>query len=148
MSPNNQENWQIVSVRLPRELSQRLDRYLDWSGVHQGVKSSRNAAMRQALSTWLDHQEQLAGFLDPHRQRQQFQSVYQHLSKDNDWVAIYRLRDLLPWARQHFDSVVEGLRADHQIELHSPASHDLSPQALQDSYHVHGHLYIQLRWRN
>jgi hypothetical protein len=24
----------------------------------------------------------------------------------------------------------------------------LSPQAIQDSYHVHGYLYVRLRWHN
>jgi Arc/MetJ-type ribon-helix-helix transcriptional regulator len=67
MPPKNQDSWQIVSVRLSRELSRRLDRYLDWSEFYRGVKSSRNAAMRAALSDWLDQQEQLAGFLDPQR---------------------------------------------------------------------------------
>jgi hypothetical protein len=104
--------------------------------------------MRAALSDWLDQQEQLAGFLDPQRQRQQFQTAYQTLSNGNDWVAIHRLRALLPWARERFDTVLEGLRADHQLELQSPEASDLSPQAIQDSYHVHGHLYVQLRWRD
>ena len=47
-------SWQIVSVRLSHDLSRRLDRYLDWSEFYQGIKSSRNAAMREALSRWLD----------------------------------------------------------------------------------------------
>ena len=41
---------QIVSVRLPRDLIQRLDRYLDWKELYGKAKSSRNAAIRQALS--------------------------------------------------------------------------------------------------
>jgi hypothetical protein len=56
---------QIVSVRLPEELLQRLDRYLDWSETSRRVKSSRNAALREALRTWLDHQEQLVRLLHP-----------------------------------------------------------------------------------
>ena len=62
MPNTQQDNWQIVSVRLPQELSRRLDRSLDWSESSQGVKSSRNAAMREALHSWLDDHEQLAGF--------------------------------------------------------------------------------------
>lgn len=54
---------QIVSVRLPHELVRRLDRYLDWHERSRRRPSSRNAAIRQALSLWLDDQEQLAGYL-------------------------------------------------------------------------------------
>jgi hypothetical protein len=43
--------------------------------------------------------------------------------------------------------VLEGLRADHQVELESSECGALSPQAVQDGYHVHGHLYGRLRWR-
>ena len=44
----------VVSVRLPDTLLQRLDRYLDWSAAHRRVSSTRNAAIREALSAWLD----------------------------------------------------------------------------------------------
>jgi len=30
--------------------------------------------------------------------------------------------------------------------LESTESGNLSPEVIQDSYHVHGHLYIRLRW--
>ena len=57
--PNRKsEDAQIVSVRLPRALIQRLDRYLDWQNLHRQTKSSRNAVIRQALNNWLDEQEQ------------------------------------------------------------------------------------------
>ncbi len=148
MSEKKQESWQIVSVRLPHELSRRLDRYLDWSAFYQGVKSSRNAAMREALQSWLDEHEQLAGFLEPQAQRAQFQAAYRSIAKRHDWVAIDRLRPLLPWPPERFDTVLEGLRADHHVELESTESSELSPQAIQDSYHVHGHLYVRLRWRD
>ncbi len=62
MLEKKQDNWQIVSVRFLHELSQRLDRYLDWSEFYRWGKSSRNAAMREALSNWLDEQKQRAGF--------------------------------------------------------------------------------------
>ena len=68
MPEKKQDSSQIVSVRLPHELSRRLDRYLDWSEFYRRVKSSRNAAIREALSQWLDDQEQRAGFLDPEAQ--------------------------------------------------------------------------------
>jgi predicted transcriptional regulator len=147
MPEKKQDSWQIVSVRLPHELSRRLDRYLDWSEFYRRVKSSRNAAIREALSQWLDDQEQRAGFLDPEAQREQFQAVYRSVAKRHDWVDIHRLRQLLPWPRERFDTVLEGLRADHQVELESSECGALSSQAIQDSYQVHGHLYGRLRWR-
>jgi predicted transcriptional regulator len=100
-----QVDSQILSVRLPHALVRRLDRYLDWSAFYRRVKSSRNAAMRDALSHWLDHQEQLAGFLEPQAQREQFQAAYHSVAKRHDWAAIHRLRPLLPWPRERFDAV-------------------------------------------
>jgi predicted transcriptional regulator len=105
VSRKKPEDWQVVSVRLPHELSRRLDRYLDWSAFYRGMKSSRNAAMRDALSNWLDHQEQLTGFLEPQTQRQQFQAAYRSLNKHHGWAAIDQLRPLLPWPRERFDTV-------------------------------------------
>ena len=148
MPDQKQDGSQIVSVRLPHELIRRLDRHLDWSESSRQVKSSRNAAMRQALSSWLDDQEQLAGLVEPQALRRQFLSAYQNLSKGRNPVAIYQLRHLLPWPRERFDAIVEELRADHQIELESAESGDLSPEAIQDSYHVHGQLYVTLRLRD
>jgi hypothetical protein len=104
--------------------------------------------MRDALSNWLDHQEQLAGFLEPHAQRQQFQAAYRSLNKRHDWVAIHLLRHLLPWPRERFDAVLEGLRADHQVELERAEPGEMSDSAIQDNYQVHGQLYSRLRWRN
>ena len=103
--------------------------------------------MREALSNWLDDQEQLAGFLEPQAQRRQFQTAYESFTKNHDWVAIHRLRQLLPWPRERFDTVVQALRADHQVELDSAELGEMSDQAILDSYHVHGQLYGQLRWR-
>jgi predicted transcriptional regulator len=143
-----QDDSQVISLRLPHELVRRLDRYLDWSAFYRRVKSSRNAAMRDALSNWLDHQEQLAGFLDPQAQREQFQAAYRSLGTRHDWVAISQLRHLLPWPRERFHTVLEGLRADHQVELERAEPGEMSDQAIQDSYHVHGQLYSRLRWRS
>jgi len=53
MPRKEQGSSQVVSVRLPDELIRRLDRYLDWSDHGRRVKSSRNAAVREALRTWL-----------------------------------------------------------------------------------------------
>jgi hypothetical protein len=143
-----QDDSQVVSIRLPYELVRRLDRYLDWSTVYRGVKSSRNAAMRDALSTWLDHQEQLAGFFEPQAQRQQFHAAYTSVARRHDWVAIPHLRHLLPWPRECFDAVLEGLRADHHVELERAEPGEMSDADIQDSYQVHGQLYSRLRWRH
>ena len=148
MPGKKQDDSQVVSVRLPHELVRRLDRYLDWSAFYRRVKSSRNGAMRDALSHWLDHQEQLAGFLDPQAQREQFQAAYRSIAKRRDWAAIHQLRHLLPWPRERFDTVLEGLRADHQVELGRAEPAKMSDQAIQDSYQVHGQLYSRLRWHN
>src|SRR5688572_25691560 len=146
MPEKKTDNWQIVSVRLPHELIQRLDRYLDWSETYRQVKSSRNAALREALGNWLDDQEQLAGFLEPQAQRQQFQNAYHSLSKRHEWVAIHRLRQLMPWSRERFDAMVETLRADHQVELERAEPGEMSENAIEACYEVHGQLYHRLRW--
>lgn len=148
MPGKKQDNSQVVSVRLPHELVRRLDRYLDWSAFYRRVKSSRNAAMRDALSNWLDHQEQLAGFLEPQAQCEQFQAVYRSIAKRRDWAAIHQLRDLLPWPRERFDTVLEGLRADPQVELERAEPAEMSDPAIQDNYQVHGQLYSRLRWHH
>jgi hypothetical protein len=102
--------------------------------------------MQDALHTWLDHQEQLAGFIEPQAQRQQFQAAYQSVAKNHEWAAIPHLRQLLPWPRERFDAVLEGLRAAHQVELDSATPDEMSDQALQESYHVHGQLYARVKW--
>jgi hypothetical protein len=146
MPDKKPDDSQVVSVRLPHELIQRLDRYLDWKDRHRRGKSSRNAALREALSSWLDDQEQHAGFLEPQAQRQQFYHAYQSLNKRHDWVTIHQLRQLMPWSREHFDAVVEALRAESQLELERAEPGEMSEQALQESYQVHGQVYRRLRW--
>jgi Arc/MetJ-type ribon-helix-helix transcriptional regulator len=147
--PNRKsEDAQIVSVRLPRALIQRLDRYLDWQNLHRQTKSSRNAVIRQALNNWLDEQEQRTGFLEPQLQRQQFQNAYHSLSKRREWVAIDHLRQLMPWSRERFDAMIETLRADHQVELDRAEPGEMSENALEACYQVYGQLYHRLRWRH
>lgn len=136
---------QIVSVRLSHDLLRRLDRSLDWHESSRQQKSSRNAAIRQALSAWLDDQEQRAGLVALHALRRQFLVAYQSISNGRNPVAIHRLRHVLPWPRERFDAVVEGLRAAHQVELESGESGGLSAQMIYDSYQVHGQLYVTLR---
>ena len=42
---------------------------------------------------------------------------------------------------------VEALRADQQVDLARAEPDDLSEQARQTCYEVHGQLYSRLRWR-
>ena len=114
MSRKEPDASRIVSVRLPDDLIQRLDRYLDWRATHQRLPSTRNAAMREALRAWLDQQEQLAGLLEPQALRRQFQATYHSIRPPRDGVPIPQLRQLLRWPRERFDAVLEALRADHR----------------------------------
>ena len=138
----------VVRVRLPDALLQRLDRYLDWSAPHRRGPSTRNAAIREALSAWLDQQEQRAGLLQPHMLRRQFQATYNSLRHHPDGVSISQLRELLRWPRERFDAVLEALRADQQVELEVLKDHAVEAHASQDSYHVHGQCYVRVRWRD
>jgi hypothetical protein len=144
MPSKEPEDSRIVSVRLPNTLVQRLDRLLDWQTTHRCRPSTRNAAMREALRGWLDQQEQLAGLVDPQVLQQQFQAAYDSLRPSPDGVPIYRLRRLLQWPRERFDTVLEALRAAQSVDLDAQA---FDAQATQDSYHVHGQCYGRLRWR-
>ena len=139
------DDSRVVSVRLPDDLLQRLDRYLDWSAPHRRVPSTRNAAIREALSAWLDQQEQLAGLLQPHTLRRQFQATYNSIRHHHDGVPISRLRQLLRWPRERFDAVLEALRADQHVELEVLKDNALEAQARQDSYDVHGQLSVRVR---
>lgn len=146
MPRNETEGSRIVSVRLPEALLQRLDRSLDWSETSRRGKSSRNAAVRAALSHWLDDQEQLAGFVHPENLRRQFRAAYDRISPGHDWVPIPRLRQQLPWPPERFDAVLEALRASRHVELESAEPRSMSAQDVHESYDVHGHLYGMLRW--
>jgi hypothetical protein len=103
--------------------------------------------MRDALCSWLDHQEQLAGLLEPHVLRQQFQAAYDSLRSPLEGVPIYRLRRLLQWPRERFDAVLEALRAAQAVELEALTEPAVDDHVTQDSYHVHGQCYGRLRWR-
>ena len=142
------DDSRVISVRLPDTLLQRLDRSLDWCASHRRVSSTRNAALRDAVSAWLDQQEQRAGLLQPHTLRRQFQATYHSIPHHHDGAPIYRLRELLQWPRERFDAVLEALRADQQVEREVLKDNDLEAQARQDSYHVHGQLYGRVRWRD
>ncbi len=141
------EDSRVVSIRLPNTLVQRLDRLLDWQTTHRRRPATRNAAMRDALRGWLDQQEQLTGLLDPQVLRQQFQAAYDSLRPPLDGVPIHRLRRLLQWPRERFDTVLEALRAAQAVDLEALTEQAVDDQVTHDSYHVHGQCYGRLRWR-
>jgi hypothetical protein len=143
-----QDDSRIVSVRLPDDLVQRLDRYLDWRATSRRSKATRNAAIREALRVWLDDQEQGAGLVEPHTLRRQFQAAYNSLRPRHDGVPIHRLRQRLRWPRERFDAVLEALRAEQHVDLEASTASEMNTQAIADSYHVHGQLYSRLRWRD
>ena len=148
MARKEPEDSRIVSVRLPDDLIQRLDRSLDWRATHQRLPSTRNAAMREALHAWLDQQEQLAGLLEPQALRRQFQATYNSIRPPRDGAPIHQLRQLLRWPQEQFDTVLEALRADHQVDLETLKEHAFDAPAPQDSSHVHGQCYVWIRWRD
>jgi hypothetical protein len=148
MASRAQDNSRIVSVRLPDDLIRRLDRYLDWRETSGRVKFSRNAALREALRLWLDDQEQLAGFVSPETLRGQFRTAYDQLNQGYAWVLISRLRQQLQWPQERFDTVLEGLRAEGHVELARATPDETHAPAPHESYTVHGHLYVRLRWRD
>ena len=148
MASRAQDNSRIVSVRLPDDLLQCLDRYLDWRETSGRVKFSRNAALREALRLWLDDQEQLAGFVSPETLRGQFRTAYDHVNQGYAWVLISRLRQQLQWPQERFDTVLEGLRAEGHVELARATPDETHAPAPHESYTVHGHLYVRLRWRD
>jgi len=148
MARKEPEDSRIVSVRLPDDLIQRLDRSLDWRATHQRLPSTRNAAMREALRAWLDQQEQLAGLLEPQALRRQFQATYNSIRPPRDGAPIHQLRQLLRWPQEQFDTVLEALRADHQVDLETLKEHAFDAPAPQDSSHVHGQCYVWIRWRD
>ena len=147
MPKHAQNQGQIVSVRLPADLLQRLDRVLDWQATARQRPTTRNAAIREAVRAWLDDHEQRAGLVEPHRLWHQFQTAYQSLASHHDGVPIHQLRQRLPWPRERFDTVLEALRAAQQVDLEAGTASELGPQALADSYQVHGQLYSCVRWR-
>ena len=148
MASRAQDNAWIVSVRLPDELIRRLDRYLDWRETSGRAKFSRNAALREALRLWLDDQEQLAGFVSPETLRGQFRTACDQVNQGYAWVLLSRLRQQLQWPQERFDTVLEGLRAEGHVELARATPDETHAPAPHESYTVHGHLYVRLRWRD
>jgi Arc/MetJ-type ribon-helix-helix transcriptional regulator len=147
MPKHAQDQGRIVRVHLPADLLQRLDRVLDWQATARQRPATRHAAVREALRAWLDDHEQRAGLVEPHRLWHQFQTAYQRLASHHDGVPIHQLRQRLPWPRERFDTVLEALRAAQQVDLEAGTASELGPQALADSYQVHGQLSSCVRWR-
>jgi hypothetical protein len=137
----------IVSLRLSDALLERLDRYLDWIASHRAENASRNHAIRQALTQWLDTQEKQGGMTHPDVLRRHFHAAYTSLRSGRDEVEIHRLRRLLGWPCDRFDAVVEQLRAEFQVTLHVGDDSRLSDEEKQHSYEINGQLYLHLCWQ-
>src|SRR5262249_51594928 len=147
MPPPELDDSRVVSVRLPYTMVQRLDRLLDWYTTHRRRPTTRNAAIRDALCSWLDHQEQLAGLLEPHVLGQEFQAAYDSLRSPLHGVPIYRLRRLLQWPREQFDAVLQALRAARAVGVEALSGPAVGADHTQDSYHVGRQRHGDLRWR-
>ena len=138
----------VVSLRLSDSLLDRLNRYLDWMELHQHQKVSRNQAIRLALTQWLEDQEAQGGMTHPNVLRQRFHDTYTSLRSGQDQVAIYRLRQLLNWPIERFDTLLEQLRAESQVVLHVGDASELSDEEQRHSYEVNGQLYLTLSWQD
>ena len=146
MPRKEQESSRILSIRLPDELIQRLDRSLDWRETARRVKASRNAVMREALSQWLEVHAHTAGFVHAPTLRHQFWSAARRLAQGPHGGRIHRLRQTLPWPREHCDAVLEALRAEQEVVLAEGDAGAMSARDIHDSSHVHGRLSITRRW--
>jgi hypothetical protein len=147
MPSKDQDGSSVVSLRLANTLLDRLDRYLDWMETRRGETSSRNRIMRQALSQWLDSQEEQAGMTHPDVLTEHFHNAYTSLRSGQERVEIHRLRRLLNWPTDRFDALLEKLRAESQVALHVDDSSGLSEQEKRYSYEVNGQLYLSLSWQ-
>ncbi|MFQ5617044.1 MAG: hypothetical protein ACE5FM_09870 [Methyloligellaceae bacterium] len=147
MPSKEHDGSSVVSLRLPDTLLARLDRCLDWFETHRGEKSSRNHARRQALTQWLDTQEEQGGITHPDVLRRYFHAAYTSLRSGQDEVHIHRIRHLLNWPPERFDAVLEQLRAELQVVLHVGDPSVLSDDQRRHSYGVNGQLYLSLSWQ-
>ena len=110
MPSKEQDGSSVVSLRLSDTLLDRLDRYLDWMANRRGETSSRNRVMRQALTQWLDSQEEQGGMTHPDELRERFYNAYRSLRSGQDRVEIHRLRRLLNWPSDRFDTLWDHRR--------------------------------------
>ena len=147
MPSKEQDGSSVVSLRLADTLLDRLDRYLDWMETRRGETSSRNRIMRQALTQWLNSQEEHAGMTCPDVLTDHFHNAYISLRSGQERVEIHRLRRLLNWPTDRFDALVEQLRADSQVVLHVDDPSGLSEEEKRHSYEVNGQLYLSLSWQ-
>lgn len=147
MPSKEQDGSSVVSLRLADTLLDRLDRYLDWMETRRGETLSRNRIMRQALTQWLDSQEEQAGMTHPDVLIERFRNAYTSLRREQERVEIHRLRRLLNWPTERFDALVEQLRADSQVALHVGDPSRLSEEEKRHSYQVNGQLYRSLSWQ-
>ena len=146
MPSKEHDGSSIVTLRLPDDLLERLDRYLDLMMIYRGKKSSRSQAIRQALVRWLEVEEDQGGMTRSEVLRRHFQAAYTSLRSGRDEVEIHRLRQLLGWSVERFDAMVAQLRAEAQAVLHIGDASDLSDEERRHSYEVNGQLYVRLSW--
>ena len=147
MPSKEQDGSSVVSLRLADTLLDRLDRYLNWMETRRGETSSRNRIMRQALTQWLNSQEEQAGMTHPDVLIERFHNAYTSLRSGQERVEIHRLRRLLNWPTDRFDALVEQLRAGSQVALHVDDPSGLSEQEKRHCYEVNGQLYLSLSWQ-
>jgi hypothetical protein len=128
----------------------------DWTEHRTGLKATRNAALREALSAWLSTRERQSGLapptpvapLGPAPEPQRFYEAYQAIGHGQDFVRLHRLREALGWPREDFDRVLETLVAAYRVELHGGDPSRLSTEELEGSYRdAYGTLYLTVSWR-
>lgn len=144
----------VLPVRMPEGLIERLDRYLDLAERHTGLRSNRNEAIRQALASWLETQEEALS-IDKHpvpmstpEARKQWRAAYNAVGKGEGFVRLHRIREALGWSHEEFDRVLETLVAGYHVELHGGDPSRLSKAEVADSYQdARGTLYLTVSWR-
>jgi hypothetical protein len=92
-------------------------------------------------------QEEQGGMTHPDVLRRHFHAAYTSLRSGRNEVAIHRLRHLLGWPYDRFDTMVEQLRAESQVVLHVGDASGLSDEAQRQNYAVNGQLYLHLSWQ-
>jgi hypothetical protein len=55
--PKSDVETEVIAIRIPVDLGERLNRYLDRLETQTGIKSNRNSIVRHALRLFLDAQE-------------------------------------------------------------------------------------------
>ncbi len=55
--PKSDVETEVIAVRIPVDLGERLNRYLDRLEAQTGIKSNRTSIVRHALRLFLDAQE-------------------------------------------------------------------------------------------